>query len=90
VSNLFEKPWSQRKAPARRSRVPEISRELTANYGIDIGRNFSMLIAMTGTVRIRRGWDKAPTPSVNLFDRPLKTANVTPIQMIPHIEEVHG
>jgi len=49
-----------------------------------------MLIAMTGTLRIRCGWDQTPTPSVNLFDRPLKTANVTPIQMIPHIEEVHG
>ena len=49
-----------------------------------------MLIATTGTAQTRRGSDQAPTQSVNLFDRPLKTANILPIQLIPHIEEVHG
>jgi GTP cyclohydrolase I len=90
VSNLFEKPWSQRKAPTPTNRVTEIRRELTANYRIDIGRNFSMLIAMTGAAQTRRGLEQTPTRSVNLFDRPLKTANVLPIRLIPQIEEIHG
>ena len=49
-----------------------------------------MLIAMTNAAQTRCGSDQAPTQSVNLFDRPPKIANVLPIRLISHIEEVHG
>jgi hypothetical protein len=75
-------------------RSKDISRELMAKYRIDIGRNFSMLVAMTAAAQTRRGLGQVPTQSVNLLDCRLKTANVLrhglSIRLISHLEEVHG
>ena len=53
-----------------------------------------MLIAMTGAAQTQRELDQPPTQTLNFLDCRLKTANVPrkglPIQLISHIEEVHG
>jgi hypothetical protein len=93
VSNPFESV-GQNAAPAPGFRLREIGKELRANYRIDIGRNFLMLIAMTDAGQTQRQLDEPPTQTLNFLDCRLKTANVLrqglPIPLIPHVEEVHG
>jgi hypothetical protein len=69
--------------------------ELTAKYRIKgLEEFFEMLIAMTGAGQTQRGLDRAPTQTLNFLACRLKAANVSrqrsPIQLIPHIEDVHG
>jgi hypothetical protein len=79
-------------APRLETGLRESSRELTASYRIDLGRNFSMLIAIKGVAR--NGLDQVPTQSVDFLDCRPKTVNVLrqnlSIRLTSHLEDVHG
>jgi hypothetical protein len=92
VSNLFESVGRNARHPRLETGLRESSRELTASYRIDLGRNFSMLIAIMGAAQ--NGLGQVPTQSVDFLDCRLKTANVLhqnlSIRLTSNLEDIHG
>jgi hypothetical protein len=92
VSNLFESVGRNARHPRLETGLRESGRELTASYRIDLGRNFSMLIAIMGAAQ--NGLDQVPAQNVDFLDCRPKTVNVLRqylmIRLTSHLEDVHG